>query len=105
VDERKPLVPGYGHAVLRKTDPRDTCQRQFALKHLPDYPMFKLVSKLYDVVPGVLMKVGPLRSRLPRHPARILNPSLSNSLSAYDVSSNVCAAGVTIYDLTIPSTG
>ena len=29
------VVPGYGHAVLRKTDPRYTCQREFALKHLP----------------------------------------------------------------------
>merc|ERR1712165_392055 len=27
------VVPGYGHAVLRKTDPRYTCQREFALKH------------------------------------------------------------------------
>ncbi len=33
------VVPGYGHAVLRKTDPRYTCQREFALKHLPDDPM------------------------------------------------------------------
>ena len=29
------VVPGYGHAVLRKTDPRYACQREFALKHLP----------------------------------------------------------------------
>ena len=36
-------MPGYGHAVLRKTDPRYTCQREFALKHLPDDPMFKMV--------------------------------------------------------------
>merc|ERR1712001_815895 len=26
------VVPGFGHAVLRKTDPRYTCQREFALK-------------------------------------------------------------------------
>ncbi len=26
------VVPGYGHAVLRKTDPRYTAQREFALK-------------------------------------------------------------------------
>jgi len=58
-DECKPLVQGYGHAVLRKTDPRYTCQREFALKNLPDDPMFKLVSKLYDVVPGVLLEVAP----------------------------------------------
>ena len=43
------VVPGYGHAVLRKTDPRYTCQQEFALKHLPNDPMFKLVKQLYDV--------------------------------------------------------
>jgi citrate synthase len=45
------VIPGYGHAVLRKTDPRYTCQREFALKHLGNDPMFTLVSKLYDVRP------------------------------------------------------
>lgn len=38
------VVPGYGHAVLRKTDPRYQCQREFALKHLPDDPLFKMVN-------------------------------------------------------------
>lgn len=37
------VVPGYGHAVLRKTDPRYTCQREFAMKHLPNDPMFKVI--------------------------------------------------------------
>lgn len=36
------VVPGYGHAVLRKTDPRYSCQREFALKHLPNDPLFKV---------------------------------------------------------------
>ena len=36
------VVPGYGHAVLRKTDPRYTCQREFAKKHLPSDPLFKV---------------------------------------------------------------
>lgn len=26
------VVPGYGHAVLRRTDPRYSCQREFALE-------------------------------------------------------------------------
>ena len=38
------VVPGYGHGVLRKTDPRYVCQREFALKHLPDDPLFQLVT-------------------------------------------------------------
>merc|ERR1712193_160956 len=52
------VVPGYGHAVLRKTDPRYTCQREFALKHLPDDKLFKLVSKLYEIVPDILLEQG-----------------------------------------------
>nr|DAD30014.1 TPA_asm: hypothetical protein HUJ06_031482 [Nelumbo nucifera] len=52
------VVPGYGHGVLRKTDPRYTCQREFALKHLPDDPLFQLVSKLYEVVPPILTQLG-----------------------------------------------
>jgi len=52
------VIPGYGHAVLRKTDPRFTCQREFALKHFPNDPLVKLVSQLYEVVPGVLTKHG-----------------------------------------------
>ena len=33
-------------------------QREFALKHLPDDPLFKLVSKFYEIVPGVLTQTG-----------------------------------------------
>jgi len=59
------VIPGYGHAVLRKTDPRYTCQREFALKHLPNDPLFKLVSQLYEVVPDVLLKAGKAKNPWP----------------------------------------
>ncbi|KAI9295888.1 citrate synthase [Neoconidiobolus thromboides FSU 785] len=59
------VVPGYGHAVLRKTDPRYTCQREFALKHLPEDPMFQLVSKLYNLVPGILTEHGKTKNPWP----------------------------------------
>lgn len=59
------VVPGYGHAVLRKTDPRYTCQREFALKHLPDDPLFKLVSQLYKVVPDILLEQGKAKNPWP----------------------------------------
>ena len=52
------VVPGYGHAVLRKTDPRYMAQREFALKHLPEDPLFKLVNQVYTIVPDVLLEVG-----------------------------------------------
>ena len=55
------VVPGYGHAVLRKTDPRYTCQREFAMKHLPNDEMFKLVSNIYKVTPDILIKQGKVR--------------------------------------------
>jgi len=59
------VVPGYGHAVLRKTDPRYTCQREFALKHLPDDKLFKIVSQLYMLVPPILLETGKVKNPWP----------------------------------------
>ncbi|KAI0231757.1 putative citrate synthase 1, mitochondrial [Lamellibrachia satsuma] len=59
------VVPGYGHAVLRKTDPRYTCQREFALKDMPDDPGFKLVSAVYKVVPDILLEQGKAKNPWP----------------------------------------
>lgn len=59
------VIPGYGHAVLRKTDPRYTCQRDFALKYLPDDPLFKIVDTIYDVMPGVLTEHGKTKNPYP----------------------------------------
>ncbi|GKA75786.1 citrate synthase, mitochondrial [Tanacetum coccineum] len=50
------VVPGFGHGVLQKTNPRYMCQRE--LKHLPEDLMFQLVLKLYDVVPPILTELG-----------------------------------------------
>merc|ERR1712038_445939 len=59
------VVPGYGHAVLRKTDPRYTCQREFALKHLPNDKLFHLVSQLYTIVPPILQATGKVKNPWP----------------------------------------
>ncbi|KAK9869620.1 hypothetical protein WA026_003368 [Henosepilachna vigintioctopunctata] len=59
------VVPGYGHAVLRKTDPRYTCQREFALKHLPNDPLFQLVSNIFKVVPPILLELGKVKNPWP----------------------------------------
>jgi len=59
------VVPGYGHAVLRKTDPRYSCQREFALKHLPNDKMFQLVSQLYMIVPPILAETGKVKNPWP----------------------------------------
>lgn len=47
------VIPGFGHAVLRKTDPRYMAQREFARKHMPNDPLCKLIGQLYEVVPKV----------------------------------------------------
>ncbi len=59
------VIPGYGHAVLRKTDPRYTSQREFCLKHLPDYPLFKLISMIYKVTPDILVEQGKAKNPWP----------------------------------------
>jgi citrate synthase len=59
------VVPGFGHAVLRKTDPRYMAQREFAQKHLPQYPLFKLISQLFEVVPQVLTEHGKTKNPFP----------------------------------------
>ncbi len=59
------VIPGYGHAVLRKTDPRYKAQRDFCLKHLPDDPIFKYVDVLYKVVPPILQEHGKAKNPWP----------------------------------------
>jgi len=59
------VIPGYGHAVLRKTDPRYAAQRDFCLKYLPDDPIFKYVDILYKVVPPILEEQGKAKNPWP----------------------------------------
>jgi citrate synthase len=61
------VVPGYGHAVLRKTDPRYSAQREFCLKTpgLKDDPLFKLVAMIFETAPGVLMEHGKAKNPWP----------------------------------------
>tara|TARA_Y100000991_G_scaffold210094_1_gene190992 strand:- start:384 stop:1433 length:1050 start_codon:yes stop_codon:yes gene_type:complete len=59
------VIPGYGHAVLRVTDPRYDCQRKFALKYLPEDELFKVIETLYQVVPDILKKKGKVKNPYP----------------------------------------
>lgn len=59
------VIPGYGHAVLRQTDPRYKAQREFALEHLKDDPVFQTVSNVYEVVPDVLKEHGKAKNPWP----------------------------------------
>jgi citrate synthase len=59
------VIPGFGHAVLRKTDPRYMAQREFCLKHLPDDLIFKYVDSLFRVVPPILEQQGKAKNPWP----------------------------------------
>ena len=59
------VIPGFGHAVLRKTDPRYTAQREFAMKHMPNDELFRIVSMVYEVVPDILSSTGKVKNHWP----------------------------------------
>lgn len=59
------VIPGYGHAVLRKTDPRYTLQREFCQRHLKDDLLFQYTDMLYKVVPPILREHGKARNPWP----------------------------------------
>ena len=59
------VIPGYGHAVLRKTDPRFTAQQEFAEKYIKDDPLINLVNQLYRVVPPILSNIGKIQNPWP----------------------------------------
>jgi citrate synthase len=57
------VVPGYGHAVLRKPDPRFEALMDFAAARpeIANDPVFALVKKNSDIAPGVLTEHGKVR--------------------------------------------
>ncbi len=59
------VIPGYGHAVLRKTDPRFAAQLEFGNAHFPDDDIFGLAAMVYDVVPDVLREQGKAKDPWP----------------------------------------
>lgn len=63
--EKGRVVPGYGHAVLRKTDPRFTEQLNFANKYIPDAPLIELIRNIYEVVPDILLATGKVKNPWP----------------------------------------
>jgi citrate synthase len=59
------VVPGYGHAVLRKTDPRFEAQMEFGKKHMPNDPLVQTVWNIYEAVPPVLKSLGKVKNPWP----------------------------------------
>lgn len=59
------VVPGFGHAVLRKPDPRYMLEREFALKNCKDDPLFQLVDACFQAIPEVLEATGKVKNPYP----------------------------------------
>ena len=78
------VIPGYGHAVLRHTDPRFLHQKAFAEKFIKGDPLVSLVRKCYRVVPGILRTLGKVKNPWPNvdaHSGVLLN---HHGLKEYD---------------------
>lgn len=56
------VIPGYGHAVLRRTDPRFTVQYEFGNKHFKNDDLFELAKLVYEVVPPILKEQGKAKN-------------------------------------------
>ncbi|MCB2203881.1 citrate (Si)-synthase [bacterium] len=59
------VIPGYGHAVLRITDPRFDAFLAFGKQYCMDDPVFQTVSNVFDVVPGVLRQIKKIADPWP----------------------------------------
>lgn len=63
------VVPGYGHAVLRKTDPRFTAQQDFYNRYIKKGDkvdeLCEIVQKIYKVAPPILEATGKIKNPWP----------------------------------------
>lgn len=59
------VIPGYGHAILRKTDPRFTTFLDFGNNHFKNDEIFDLARMVYKVVPQVLKEQGKAKNIWP----------------------------------------
>uniref|UniRef100_A0A6P4F570 Citrate synthase n=1 Tax=Drosophila rhopaloa TaxID=1041015 RepID=A0A6P4F570_DRORH len=82
------VVPGYGHAVLRDTDPRFVLQNEFAMKHCKDDAGVKLVTRLWKIIPDVLKKLNKVANPYPNvdaHSGVLLQHYCLKELNYYTV--------------------
>jgi len=59
------VIPGYGHAVLRVTDPRFKAFLDFGRKYCMTSEVFQTVSRVFDVVPNVLKQIEKIKNPWP----------------------------------------
>ncbi|MBK9332257.1 MAG: citrate (Si)-synthase [Ignavibacteria bacterium] len=78
------LVVGYGHAVLRITDPRFTAFLDFGNKNFPDDGVFKMVAQLFEIVPDLLKEQGKAKDPWPNVDAASGSTLYHYGLKEYD---------------------
>jgi citrate synthase len=78
------VVPGYGHAVLRKTDPRFIAQQEFAKTYMPDDELVNIVWNIYEVAPPILEGLGKIKNPWPNVDAHSGALLLHYGLNEYD---------------------
>jgi citrate synthase len=59
------VIPGYGHAVLRVTDPRYAAFHDFGARVCADDDLFQIVAKVFKVIPDVLKEHGKAKDPWP----------------------------------------
>ncbi len=59
------VIPGYGHAVLRITDPRFEAFHEFGARVCPDDELYQIVARVFKVVPEVLKEQGKVKDPWP----------------------------------------
>ena len=63
--DRGEVVPGYGHAVLRITDPRYMAQLNYCKKYFPDDEIVNIIWKIYEVAPDLLREKSRTKNPWP----------------------------------------
>ena len=59
------VIPGYGHAVLRNTDPRFMHLKSFADRNIKDDYICDLARACFDTIPGILGTFGKIKNPYP----------------------------------------
>ncbi len=59
------VIPGFGHAVLRRPDPRFIALKRFAEENIENDPTVNIVWKMFEIVPPVLQGLGKVKNPWP----------------------------------------
>ena len=78
------VIPGYGHAVLRKPDPRYMAQKEFAAEVMPDDELVQIVAMIFEVVPPILQGTGKVKNPWPNVDAHSGALLLHYGMKEYD---------------------